>query len=233
MSYEQSLSSMNPRLLILLTDELEESVRVVNRLIEQQIQLNFDGNAPKNRCFITVVGYNNGIKALVSGWLRDLDVVPLRLESYNKKVSDGAGGTIEVNCLHPIWVDSVRSKAFSNLYADSIRLAIDICKGWSRDYEMAPIVIDCSDVCHTNYALNEIEQLKNILTKDGATLFWCCYPDNQITDKYLFSEMPQEWRYSFRRSGFNESKLWNGCYDRRSIFSVMAVITDMAEEPVI
>lgn len=231
MPYELSQSSMNPRLLILLTDESEESVKVINRLIDQQLRLNYDGCAPKNRSFITVVGYNNGIKELISGWLTDLDIAPLRLESFRKRVSDGAGSTIEIDCVQPIWVDCANSKTFRATYADSIRLAIDICKGWSRDYEMAPIVIDCSDVCHTNYALNEIKQLKNILTKDGATLFWCCYPDNQITDKYLFSEMPQEWRYSFQRSGFNESKLWDGCYDRRSIFSVMAVITDMAEEP--
>lgn len=62
MPYELSQSSMNPRLLILLTDESEESVEVVNRIIDQQIQLNYDGCAPKNRAFITVVGYNDGIK---------------------------------------------------------------------------------------------------------------------------------------------------------------------------
>lgn len=231
MPYELLQSSMNPRLLILLTDESEESVKVVNRLIDQQIQLNYDGCAPKNRVFITVVGYNDGIKELVSGWLKDLEVAPLRLESYKKKVSDGTGRAIEVNCVQPIWVDSVNSKAFRATYTDSIKLAIDICKEWSKDYKMAPIVIDCSNVCHTNYALNEIEQLKNVLTKDGTTLFWCCYPDNQITDKYLFSKMPQGWRYSFQRNGFNESKLWDGCYDRRSIFYVMEVITYMAGEP--
>ena len=47
MPYELSQSSMNPRLLILLTDESEESVEVVNRIIDQQIQLNYDGCAPK------------------------------------------------------------------------------------------------------------------------------------------------------------------------------------------
>lgn len=43
--------------------------------------------------------------------------------------------------------------------------------------------------------------------------------------------MPKEWRSLFLKSGLDESKLWDGCYDRYCIFSVMAAITDMAEEP--
>jgi len=227
MPYELSQSPTKPRLLILLTDELEESVRVVNRLIDLQIQKNFNGNAPKNSCFIAVIGYNNGIKELVSGWLKDLYDAPLKLESYKKWISDGAGGTIEVNCIQPIWVESVNPILVSGSYSDSIRLAIDICKEWSRDYEMAPIVIDCSEVFHMD-CFKEIEQLKNVSSTDGKTLFWGCY-QNPPSQKHFFSRIPQEWIYLFdKRLGLYKTEYMDGCYDRSSIYNVISTITDVA-----
>lgn len=226
MPYELSQSPTKPRLLILLTDELEESVRVVNRLIDLQIQKNFNGNAPKNSCFIAVIGYNNGIKELVSGWLKDLYDAPLKLESYKKWISDGAGGTIEVNCKQPIWVESANSILSSGSFTDSIELAIEICKEWSRDYEMAPIVIDCSEVFHMDCFIKEIEQLKDVSSTDGKTLFWGCYHSVPST-KRLFSKIPQEWFCLFNKILLNNTVFMGGCYDRDSIYTVMSTVTDV------
>jgi hypothetical protein len=226
MPYELSQSPTNPRLLILLTDQLEESVRVVNRLIDLQIQLNFDGNAPKNSCFITVIGYNNGIKELVSGWLKDLYDAPVRFESYKKWLSDGAGGTIEVNCKQPIWVESANSISSSDSFTDSIRLAIEISKEWSRDYDMAPIVIDCSEVFQMDCSTKEIEQLKNVSSTDGKTLFWGCY-HSVPSKKCLFSKIPQEWFCLFNKRLLFNTEYMDGCYDSDSICAVISTITDV------
>ena len=57
MPYEVYQTSANPGLLILLTDELEESVKVVNCIVDQLIIRNYDGDSPKNRCFIVVIGF--------------------------------------------------------------------------------------------------------------------------------------------------------------------------------
>ena len=64
----------------------------VNKVIDNIIQKNFDGDAPKNRCFISVIGYNHNVKELCSGWLKDLDTSPLRYETLKKKTPDGTGG---------------------------------------------------------------------------------------------------------------------------------------------
>ena len=103
MPYEYIVSSANPRLLILLTDESEESVELVNFLIDKTIQINFDGDAPKNRCFFSVIGYNHSLKDLCSGWLRELDSsLFLRIESQIMKLPDGAGGFVEVEVKQPV-----------------------------------------------------------------------------------------------------------------------------------
>ena len=105
MPYEYTASSANPRLLILLTDESEESVKLVNFLIDRTMLLNFDGDAPKNRCFISVIGYNHNVKELCSGWLKDLDANPLRYETLKKKTPDGTGGLVEIDVKQPVWVE--------------------------------------------------------------------------------------------------------------------------------
>lgn len=231
MPYEYIVSSANPILLILLTDESEESVKLVNTLIDRTIQINFDGDAPKNRCFISVIGYNHCVKDLCSGWLKDLNVAPLRLDSYIERLSDGAGGTIEVNCIQPIWVESVNPILVSGSYSDSIRLAIDICKEWSRDYEMAPIVIDCSEVFHMD-CFKEIEQLKAIATKDGNVLFFGCYSKNENVSE-IFSKMPEEWEYRFKNWGLKEDDYSSGLLNYEHIGSIFSAMMDVGGMPAI
>lgn len=104
------VSSADPRLLILLTDELEESVYLVNSIIEQIILRNYDGPTPKNRCFISVIGYNHNVKELCSGWLKDLDASPIRYETLKKKQPDGTGGIVEVEVKQPVWVEKNESQ---------------------------------------------------------------------------------------------------------------------------
>ena len=126
MPYENSASSANPRLLILLTDESEESVKLVNFMIDITIQLNCDGDAPKNRWFISVIGYNHNVKELCSGWLKDLDVKPLRYETVKKKMHDGAGGIIEREVNTPVWVESAEQQISIDIIDRAIHFAKEL-----------------------------------------------------------------------------------------------------------
>lgn len=127
MAYELQYSSASPGLLILLTDELEESVQIVNSIIDKEISIHFDGAAPRNRCFISVIGYNHNVKELCSGWLKDLATRPLRFENLKKKMSDGTGGIVEVDVKQPIWVEptQVQPSKFGN-YAEAVNLAREL-----------------------------------------------------------------------------------------------------------
>lgn len=220
MPFDYCPSSANPGLLILLTDELEESVKVVNRLIDSQIQVHFDGDTPKNRWFIVVFGYNGRAKELVSGWLRDLDASPLRFESEQRKITDIAGGLVMVDVKNGIWVEQADEHSYNDSYTDLFKLVTELCKVWSEEHVMPPIIIDISAKCHVECAIKEIEQLKNISTTAGSSLFLGCYPD-QYAQNSIFSEVPNEMKCRFRRDGINENDYIHGILNRDKIYYLL------------
>ena len=89
--------------------------KAVNKVIDNIIQKNFAGEAPKNRCFIAVIGYNHEVKELCSGWLTDLDNNPLRIENVKVKQPDGNGGIIEIEIEQPIWVEPITKDGATNM----------------------------------------------------------------------------------------------------------------------
>jgi hypothetical protein len=206
MPYETQVSSVNPRLLILLTDESEESVWVINRLIDQQIELNFDGNAPKNRCFISVIGYNQGAKELCSGWLKDLVDIPVR-NATKKRITFDGNGLVEMEITIPVWIEPLKHNASCNFYSDAIKIARHISEHWVKNNALSPIVLDCSQRCYTKYALEEIESMKSILAEDGETLFFGCYIEEQSYDNSVFSKIPEVW--NCRLNNEYENKTFN------------------------
>ena len=224
MPYEYTTSSANPRLLVLLTDESEESVKLVNYLIDKTIGINFDGETPKNRCFISVIGYNHSVKELCSGWLRELDSsLILRLESHLKIVPDGAGGLVEVEVKQPVWVESTELPISIDKFDRAVHFAKVLSLKWSEDNCMSPIVIDCSKVCHADYAKEEIEQLKAIATKDGNLLFFGCYPQKE--DGFgIFSKMPEEWGYRFKKWELKEEDYNSGLLNYEHIGSIFSAM---------
>ena len=225
MPYEHIRSSATPGLLILLTDELEESVREVNRIIEELIIRNFDGEAPKNRCYISVIGYNHHAKVLCSGWLKDLDASPLRINTLIKKVPNGTGDIVEVEVKQPLWVESETNVQSFDSYVDAINIAISLARLWADDQLVAPIVIDISNKCHTSSAMTEIEQLKAISTVDGNVLFWGSFPNGEDASEAVFSSMPKEWRWRFYNWEIVEKFFCHGILNREKLLPIISVIS--------
>ena len=91
---EQSIR-MNSLLKSVSKSKAVVATQLVNQLIDTVIMRNYDGEAPKNRCFISVIGYNHDVKELCSGWLKDLDENPLRYETAKEKLYNRNGGIIE------------------------------------------------------------------------------------------------------------------------------------------
>ena len=158
---EKQWSSATPGLLIILLDQsgsmmdsYEGTTRtkfaslVVNKVIDNIIQKNFDGDEPKNRCFISVIGYDNNVKELCSGWLKDLAASPLRNEKLKKKIPDGAGGILEIDDELPVWVEPIERNGATNMLG-AFQLAKDLVEKWVLDPEHtdwpAPVIINISD----------------------------------------------------------------------------------------
>lgn len=217
---EKQWSSADPGLLIILLDQsgsmlndFEEgktrtqfATDVINNVIDNIIQKNFSGTAPKNRCFISVIGYNHNVTELQSGWLTELDASPLRYETLKKKTSDGVGGLVEVDIKRPVWVEPIDKDGATNMLG-AFQLAKDVVKEWmnKRPDGPAPVIINVSDgvpyydgkdprecMKETVALANEIMAMSN---SDGNVLIFNAQIDN-VTPKVKFpssrSELTQE-----------------------------------------
>ena len=157
--HEMQWSSATPGLLIILVDQSGSMLsdydgndskivfasKAVNRVIDTIIQKNYDGESPKNRCFISVIGYNDQVRALTSGYLKELDANTIRVDTVKKKKPDGAGGIIEVDYRMPIWLDP--SAGGTTDMKGAFDLAQSIISQWiqNKPNSPAPVIINISD----------------------------------------------------------------------------------------
>lgn len=210
---EKQWSSATPGLLIILLDQsgsmmgdYEGTTRTkfaslaVNKVIDNIIQKNFDGDAPKNRCFISVIGYNHDVKELCSGWLKDLDASPLKYETLKKKTPDGTGGLVEVEVKQPVWVEPIDKDGATNMLG-AFQLAKELVEKWISDSDHvdwpAPVIINISDgvpyydgkdphdcMRETVALANEIKAMSN---NDGNVLIFNAQIDNVPTVVFPFN----------------------------------------------
>lgn len=197
-SHNKQWSSATPGLLIFLIDQSGSmllpfkdspdsrtvfATRVVNRVIDSIIQKNYNGDHAKDRCFIVAIGYSVGAKELCSGFLSDLDDSPKRTETVKKKISDGAGGLVEINKTMPIWVDPIDEDGWTDMAA-AFKMAKQIIEEWIKDKpnSPAPVIINVSDgVPYYNHKETEecaketasiAQEIMDMKTIDGNVLIF-------------------------------------------------------------
>ena len=155
MNNEMQWSSATPGLLIILMDQSGSmtlpydggdtrtvfAAKAVNRVIDTIIQKNFNGKAPKNRCFICAIGYDVEAKTLVSGYLADLNANPLRIETVKQKIGD-----VDTETSVPIWVEPIKDDKWTNMTA-GFQMAYEIVEKWisQKPNNPAPVIINISD----------------------------------------------------------------------------------------
>lgn len=241
-------SSATPGLLVILIDQSGSmlypmeapnnnetrttfATKAVNRVIDTIIQKNFDGKAPKNRCFISVIGYNHKVKNLAAGYLKDLDENPRRVDKVKQKISDGAGGILEIDKNMPIWVDPITEDGATNMKG-AFEMAKEIIEKWIADKPKnpAPVIINISDgvpyfngldldICKEQ-TIGVVNQIKAINTEDGKVQIFnamigngtkSVFPSslNEIsTDegKFLYeisTEIPESYKGAAEKNGFS------------------------------
>lgn len=194
---EMQWSSATPGLLVILIDQSGSmlqsyeggetrtvfATKVINRVINDIIENNFNGDKPKNRCFISVIGYNHEVKELCSGYLTDLYENPIRVESVKKKIHDGAGGLIEIETKMPIWVDPITEDGATNMKG-AFLMAKQLVEKWIEDKPQnpAPVIINISDGVPYYDGRNVEEcmqetiqvakEIKNLSNADGNVLLF-------------------------------------------------------------
>ena len=159
------------------------ATRVVNRVIDSIIQKNYNGDHAKDRCFIVAIGYSVGAEELCSGFLSALDESPKRTEIIKKKISDGAGGLVEIDKTMPIWVDPIDKDGWTDMAA-AFKMAKQIIEEWIKDKtdSPAPVIINISDgVPYYNHKGTQdcaqetaaiAKEIMNMKTSDGNVLIF-------------------------------------------------------------
>jgi len=188
-THEQQWSTATPGLLVILLDQsgsmadpyLENeskavfATKAVNRMINTIIDKNFDGSAPKNRCFISVIGYESSVREIRSDSIVALAASPLRIDSVKRKVSDGAGGLVEQDFKLPVWIEPFAQGATD--MASAFRAVIQLAAKWISDKPLnpAPVVINISDGMPTtdmNDTVSSAMELMGLNCADGNVLLF-------------------------------------------------------------
>lgn len=207
---EKQWSSATPGLLIILIDQSGSmlapyenetrtvfATRAINRVIYEIINKNFNGDKPKNRCFISVIGYNHEVKELCSGWLADLSENPIRVETIKKRELDNAGGVLTKEIKMPIWVEPIEKDGATNMKG-AFELAKDLCEKWINDNpdNPAPVIINISDgIPYYNgldpkICMDETEQVAQEIMKmsndDGNVLIFNAEIGSENGEKVVF-----------------------------------------------
>lgn len=163
MSNSKQWSSATPGYIIFLVDQsgsMQESYAegktraeftalVINRTINELINTNMDGEKVKDRVFISMIGYGGSSALAVddirSDYLSSFADNPLRMEQLKKKVSDGAGGLIEIDEQMPIFIEPTANGLTP--MADALSFAKELIEGWlqKKPDNPAPIIINISD----------------------------------------------------------------------------------------
>ena len=202
MPYTEQMSRANPGCIIIMLDQsgsMEDpcgiegetkkdlATRAVNRTIYEIIEASTEGENIKDRCFIGVIGYgtkNPKVDLILGGMVSDIYESKLRTEIIKRKVSDGAGGLIEIDEDFPIWVEP---KAEWGTPMDmAFQRASELAQEWCNTHpdSFPPLVINISDGEPNDMdgAEKRAKELVEISNNDGNVLLLNAHIADGIKD---------------------------------------------------
>lgn len=214
-------SSANPGYIIFLIDQsgsmggdytggknkAEFTSLVINRTINDLIFTNSAGDKIKDRVFISLIGYGgkggNAVDDIRSDYLSAFADSPLRIEKIKKKVSDGAGGLVEIEEEMAIYVEPTCPRNGLTPMAEALDFAKQLIEGWitKKPDNPAPIIINVSDgMPYTgSNSLDDIEKtvstansIMNVATGDGNPLIFNVHLGQSPFNETKFSSTESE-----------------------------------------
>lgn len=243
-------SSANPGYIIFLIDQsgsmgedytggknkAEFTSLVINRTINDLIFTNSAGDKIKDRVFISLIGYGgkggNSVEDIRSDYLSVFADSPLRIEKIKKKVSDGAGGLVEIEEEMAMYVEPTCPRNGLTPMAEALDFAKQLIEGWitKKPDNPAPVIINVSDgmpytgsnpIDDIEKTISTASSIMNINTGDGNPLIFNVHlghppfnetkfssTENEVSDdegKILFkisSKVPETYREAARKHEF-------------------------------
>jgi hypothetical protein len=182
--YQEQLSSSKPGLIIIMIDQsgsmsdsyanstkAEFAALAVNRVIGEIIRACTLGDEIRDRCYVAAIGYGASVNVLF------LDKVSNLAKNFNtttvkKKVSDNAGGLVEVDEVIRVFVNPTKSggtpmaQAFQQAYKGVEKFVSN------NPNSFPPIVINVTDGEPDNFdtTATEAKKLAQLKTTDGNVI---------------------------------------------------------------
>ncbi|AKQ46405.1 hypothetical protein TH63_13485 [Rufibacter radiotolerans] len=167
---------------------------VINRTINELVNTNSDGEKVKDRVFVSIIGYGgkggNSVDDVRSDYLSSFADNPLRIEKLKKKVSDGAGGLIEIDEEMPIFIEPLANGLTP--MGDALSFAKQLIEGWlqKKPENPAPVIINVSDGMpysgnngnELNKALTVAKEIMAFQTTDGNPLIFNAHIGNGVPE---------------------------------------------------
>jgi hypothetical protein len=160
-TYTKQWSSATPGYLIFLIDQsysmsekwtdqksfAQFTSDVINQTINELIATNASGESIKNRVFISLIGYggSNSIVNLRSDYISSYAETPIRIDKIKKRVSDGAGGFVDMQIDLPIFLEP-KAEGLTPM-SGAFNLAKRLIQGWiqKKNDNPVPVIINVSD----------------------------------------------------------------------------------------
>ena len=242
-------SSAQPAFFIFIVDQSERMneyfysgltkadhvVNQLNQIINDLIYLNNVGHTVKDKLFITLLGHSNGKSYDIrSEYLSAFADNPIRIEQLKKKVSDGAGGLIEIDEEVPIFIEALSVSKENQLSAFQLSnelVELMVSKQSKNDY-MSIAIFNISggltqDWKKTTTLVNKIKTLKHRESKVticnvliDQTIKSLTFPSieevfNQNLTTQIFFEwstyIPERFVSTANLLGYNSGKVDTSC----------------------
>lgn len=200
MSYSASINRNNPMCCVILIDQsgsmndpfggsddgrskATKLADVMNRLLANIVIKCSKGEEIRDYFHIGVIGYGVQVAPALGGALAGQDIIPisqiaanpLRVEDRTRKISDGAGGLVEVTQKFPVWAEPVANGGTPMRHA--FEATHRLLASWVATHSSSfpPVVINISDGEATDISeeaeLFEIaDAIKAFQTNDGKAL---------------------------------------------------------------
>lgn len=150
----------------------EFAALAVNRCIYEIMNSCRAGEVVKDRCHLGVIGYGETTQVLVGGRPSELGKQVKGTMNVKKRVSDGAGGLVEIEQRLPIWVEPAANDGTP--MDKGFILAAELIGAWIRENpnNFPPVVINITDgePNQPDAAMAAAERLMALETTDGKVL---------------------------------------------------------------
>ena len=168
----------------------------------------------RNYYHVAVIGYGRHVGTCFSGELGARYLVPisevadypLQVKSTYKRVSDGAGGWVEIPVRYPVWIHPTSDG--KTPMCDALAKVKEVLERWLSDHPRGfpPTVLHLTDGESSDGDPNEIgQQIMSLGTDDGSVLLFNCHISSRRSGKIEYPTDERALPDGFARSLFQIS----------------------------